>query len=278
MEKRTGVLAYLLISFGLSWGYLFTARLWLGLSLVNPLVQLPMGFAPAVAAVVVRRWVTGEGFRDAGLAVRLRRGWSSYLLAWVGPLPLVAAAVTVAALLGLWKPDLTPLGASGLPEWATPLLLMVAVVPLTPVYWGEEFGWTGYLRPRLFAGRPAASVAATGLIWAVWHYPLAFLGYIQFGDVVLGLAVWTMSFMFQEVVLAWLWARSGSVWAPSLAHAGNNMVLSLLTGELLSKLGATATTLLMALPIGAVAAWILLTGRLGTGRRAAPRPAGYAYR
>ena len=83
LKRRTRVLAYLLICFALSWGYLFTARLWLGLSVVNPLVQVPLAIAPAVAAVVVRRWVTGEGFRDAGLAVRLRRGWSSYLLAWV---------------------------------------------------------------------------------------------------------------------------------------------------------------------------------------------------
>ncbi|GAA4495306.1 hypothetical protein GCM10023191_035830 [Actinoallomurus oryzae] len=113
MKTRTGVLAYLLISCGLSWGYLFTARPAVGLSLVNPLVRL-------VA---------------------------------------VAAAVTVAAALGLWQPDLAPLGVSGLPEWASPLLLMAAVIPLTPFYWGEEFGWTSHLRPRLFAGRPVASVA-----------------------------------------------------------------------------------------------------------------------
>ncbi|MCO6010242.1 hypothetical protein NE236_35290 [Actinoallomurus purpureus] len=73
-----------------------------------------------------------------------------------------------------------------------------------------------------------------------------------------------MSFVFQEVILAWLWSRSGSVWAPSLAHAGNNMVLSLLTGQLLSHsgLGVTATTLIMSVPIIAVGGWILLTGRL----------------
>ena len=60
----------------------------------------------------------------------------------------------MATALGLWKPDLSPLGTSGLPEWASPLLLMAVAIPLTPVYWGEEFGWTSYLRPRLFGGRP----------------------------------------------------------------------------------------------------------------------------
>lgn len=58
------------------------------------------------------------------------------------------------------------------------------------------------------------------------------------------------------------------------------MVLSLLTGELLSNggLGVTATTLLTAVPIGAVAVWVVLTGRLGRGRPGVPRSPGYAYR
>ncbi|MBP2336524.1 hypothetical protein [Saccharothrix coeruleofusca] len=29
------------------------------------------------------------------------------------------------------------------------MAVLLAVPVLTPVYWGEEFGWTGYLRQRL---------------------------------------------------------------------------------------------------------------------------------
>ncbi|GAB3965642.1 CPBP family intramembrane metalloprotease [Actinoallomurus acanthiterrae] len=266
--------AFLLIAFGVTWAYLFTARLALGLSLVNPLVQLPMGFAPAIAAVIVRRWITREGFADAGLAPRWRKAWPSFLVAWLAPPVFVAVGVGAAAVVGLWHLDLSPLNrvVSGLPGWAVPLVLMAVAVVLTPVYWGEEFGWTSYLRPRLFPDRPVASVLTTGLIWAVWHYPLAVLGYVRYGHLAVGLAVWTVSFIFQEVLLAWLWSRSGGVWAPSLAHAGNNMVLSLLTGQLLSAdgLGATASTAIMSVPIVAVGGWILLTGRLPASRPAAP--------
>src|SRR5919112_1500046 len=96
------------------------------------LVLLPFAFAPAVGALVVRRWVTLEGFRDAGLRLELRRCWRSYLVAWPAPLE-----------------EMVP----GLPGWAFVALLMLVIPLLAPVYWGEEFGWTGYLRSRILPGR-----------------------------------------------------------------------------------------------------------------------------
>src|ERR671910_2765317 len=77
--KTKGVLAYLLLVFGLAWSTIFVARLLLALSLENSLVQIPIAFSPAIAAVIVRGWITKEGFGDAGLALHLRRGWAFYL-------------------------------------------------------------------------------------------------------------------------------------------------------------------------------------------------------
>ncbi|MGW0431746.1 CPBP family intramembrane glutamic endopeptidase [Micromonospora sp. NPDC003197] len=264
--QRKGLPVFLAISFGGAWSYLLVARLVFDWSLVNALVQLPFAFAPAIAAVVVRRWVTREGFGDAGLALRLRQGWCYYLIAWLGPLLLVAATVGLAGALGLWDGDLSSLDelAPGLPGWAAVLALMAGVLLLTPFYWGEEFGWTSYLRLRIFVDRPLLSVTVTGLIWAVWHYPLAFLGYIEFDNVLLGLLVWTVSFLCQEMILAWLRLRSDSIWAPSLAHAGNNMVLSMLTGMLLAgggKIDEIGLILLTAVPMAAICGWLLVSGQ-----------------
>ncbi|CCH31616.1 CAAX amino terminal protease family [Saccharothrix espanaensis DSM 44229] len=247
----------MLISFGFAWAGMAGAWL-LGFSLTNPLVQLPFGFAPALAAFVVRRWVTREGFADAGLALRLRQAWRHYLAAWLGPFALVVVMLATAAACGLWQPAWPTAG-----EWAFVGVLVLIVPLLTPVYWGEEFGWTSYLRLRLVPDRPVAATLATGLIWAVWHYPLAFFGYIEFGNVVVGLAVWTVSFLCQEVILGWLRISSGTVWPASLAHAGNNMVLALLTGAVLGEhLDATTTTVVMTVPLALAAGWIVLTGRL----------------
>jgi hypothetical protein len=79
--KTRGVLAYLLLAFGLAWSTIFVARLLLGLSLENSLVQIPIAFSPAIAAVIVRGWITKEGFGDAGLVPNLRRAWPYYLVA-----------------------------------------------------------------------------------------------------------------------------------------------------------------------------------------------------
>ncbi|WP_110946325.1 CPBP family intramembrane glutamic endopeptidase [Streptomyces avicenniae] len=274
--RRRGLTAFFAISFGGAWLWVLGAHA-MGQSLVNPLVQIPFAFMPAIGAVVARRWVTREGFADAGLRLRLRAAWPYYIGAWLGPLAITAGAAGVAVLLGLWDGDLEPLRAAipGVPWWLA-VLLLVSVMPLlAPVYWGEEFGWTSYLRPRIGGGRPLRSVLLTGLIWAVWHYPLAFVGYVEFGNVAAGLLLWTGSFLLQEMLLAWLYLRSGSIWTAALAHAGNNMVLSLLLGVLLGDedggagLGAETLTWLPAVPMAGLCAWLLL-------RRSFQQPSGEA--
>ncbi|MFC9999374.1 CPBP family intramembrane glutamic endopeptidase [Nocardia sp. NPDC127526] len=271
VSNPVGVAVFLLIAFGISWLWLLFAVVWLGFSVINPIVQLPMGVAPAIAALVVRRWVTREGFADAALPLRFRERRWWYLIAWLGPLALAVASIATAVMIRLWWPDSSWLSSDfDIPITGLTPILLVAAIVLTPLYFGEEFGWTGYLRPRLFPGRPIASVTATGLIWASWHYPLAFIGYVHFGNVFAGLGVWTMSLLFQEVILTWLYLRSRSIWVPSLAHAGNNLVLSLLVGDLLAgTLGDTLVTALLAAPLGVTAGWIVCTGRL---RKAVTRP------
>lgn len=263
-SRAKGVIAFILLAFGLAWAGMFIARLGLGLSLVNPLVQLAgLAFTPAIAAFVVRKWVTKEGFADTGMKLRLRGNVGLYLGAWLGPLAFVAVGLAVAVLFGMWEFDASAFALiPGQPVWLSLGVLMLVVIVLTPIYWGEEYGWTSYLRLRLMPERPLISTLATGLIWAVWHYPLAFLGYIEFDNVVLGLAVWTVSFMFQEMILTWLRLRSGSVWPASLAHAGNNMVLALLIGTALGDDGAIAHTLIGTVPMVALALWLLFSGRL----------------
>ncbi|MEJ2852311.1 MULTISPECIES: CPBP family glutamic-type intramembrane protease [unclassified Saccharothrix] len=264
--RTSGVRVFLLLSFGLAWAGMIGAAV-LGFSTANPLVQLPFAFAPAIAALVVR-W-RGEGFADAGLRLLFRQAWWHYLLAWLAPFAFAAASMGVAVLLGF---TLEPV------PWWLYAVLLAGVPLLTPVYWGEEFGWTSYLRLRLFPDRPTTSTLATGLVWAVWHYPLAFTGYVEFDNVVLGLAVWTVSFLCQEVLLSWLRLASGTVWTASLAHAGNNMVLSLLLGAMLPGVDALAVTVVLTVPMAIVAGWLLVTGRTGERRPAGARRAAVASR
>src|SRR3989304_6048101 len=160
-DSMKGTLAYLVLAFGLAWlAWEIPIRL-LG---VQPgpaaqLILLPGGLAPAVAAFIVRRWVTRQGFADAGLRLNLRRSWRVYLVAWLHPLAIIGVVVILAAGLGVSQPDFT-LGraletlapgaapAGGLPPalWLIiPVQLLITSVVVSPLLFGEEFGWRGYL-------------------------------------------------------------------------------------------------------------------------------------
>jgi hypothetical protein len=56
------------------------------------------------------------------------------------------------------------------------------------------------VRRRVDGGFPPAREVRDG--WAAWHYPLAFLGYIDYSGVVAGPALWTLSFLCQETIPA----------------------------------------------------------------------------
>ena len=280
-QRSRGILAYLAISFGLAWA-LWAVPL-LSLAPGDPLLQfaiLPGAFAPAIASLVVRRWVTGEGFADAGLRPRLRRGWRYYLFALLWPLGAAVIIVVLGAALGLSRPDFTVVRAMGeiapgadapaflVALWpVVPVQLLVVAVLATPVLWGEEFGWRGYLQVRLLADRPLLAAVATGLIWGAWHYPLMIFGGYNFPDDRLaGLVVFPVSAVLLSIIFGWLMLRTGSVWAPSLAHAatnvvGSSLVLLLFFGGpnwiLLSSVGVLAWV-----PLGALCLWIVATGRL----------------
>lgn len=260
MERR-GVLVFLLIAFGLAWAGVLVAVL-AGASMENPLVQLPIAFSPAIAAFVVRRWVTREGFRDAGLAPRIRQAKAYYLLALAGPVLIVAAIIALAGALGLYDPDGTPL-----PEPLSLLGVLGVAVATAPIFFGEELGWRSYLQQRV-SRQPLRAVLITGVIWGVWHYPLAFTDYVEYANPLLGLTTWTLQAVLLAVILAWLFVRSRSVWVPCVAHAGNNMIISAISGPLLiegSGLDPATVDLLGLVPLGAIAAWIVVSGQLNRG-------------
>jgi hypothetical protein len=91
---RRGILVFLAIAFALSWLPFIPA-----LFGAEPAGAFLMPIAPTIAAVVVRKWVTREGFGDAGLRPRLRH-WRLYLLAAGWPILTTLVSVPLAILFG----------------------------------------------------------------------------------------------------------------------------------------------------------------------------------
>jgi len=235
-KNAKGIIVFLLIAFGIAWLDLLVIWL-LGIgspegtesAQANPLfivLGLPVTFAPAIAAFVVRKWITGEGFADAGLKPRLRKGWSYYLYALLFPVIVLPIAVALWAMAKTAQPDLSVLSL----ESVLPLLVMALVMTL--FYFGEEFGWRGYLQLRLAPERPLVAAALTGLIWGVWHYPMVLLGFL--GPVnMLALLLYPINSVFISIFYGWLRARSESVWPVCLAHAVEDSITSGMLGLLM---------------------------------------------
>lgn len=214
--RRRGVATYLALAFGLAWAPFLAVPLGLDTG-----AALLMPWAPAIAGVAVRRWVTREGFGDAGLRPNPGR-WPLYLVALAWPFAAHPLRVALACALGLAPPGFT--FPWGLAAPSPRDLLAWALLPLAvaPILFGEEFGWRGYLQVRLLTGRPLAAAVATGVLWGVWHYPLALLGGGPVPGVAGSLLLYPLVTTVSSVFLGWLRRRSGSVWAPSVAHAANN--------------------------------------------------------
>jgi uncharacterized protein len=199
------------------------------------LFLVPGACCPALATFVVRKWITREGFDD--LKLRLGGGrWALYPLAWLLPLFVVGGMAALGVALGLGTPDFSLEQAiaaqstgrdlsmmRGLGLMIVPQVLLTALIA-TPILFGEEFGWRGFLQRRLFPNSLAASSLATGLIWAVWHYPLILRGYNYPDQPVLGAALFTVFTVLLSYIFGWFYRRSGSIWCNSLAHAATNAV------------------------------------------------------
>lgn len=284
MTKRKGVIAYLLVAFGTAWT-LWEVAFRLGISMSSPLFQLaivPGAFAPAVAALVVRKWITREGFADAGLGLDVRK-WPYYVVAWLLPLAVVGCIVIAAVLLRLGTPDFSlvrgieyisrSVGRVPAHVPSHPWLLLailpanaILAISATPVLFGEEFGWRGYLQLRLFRDRPLPSAVVTGVIWAVWHYPLLLRGYDFPENRLAGLLVFPVSTIFLSIIFGWLRLKTGSIWSAALAHSATNAIgvsLSmLLFGGGASLLFVSFLGILGWIPLGALSAWIVFAGQL----------------
>jgi len=283
-NSTRGIVVYLLIAFAMAW-FFWCIPLLFGLTLRSPsyfLFLLSGAFSPAVAGVVVRKWVTHEGFSDAGLRLNFRNNRRYYLIAWLLPLVVVAVILLLAVVFRISTPDfsleraMNTLASGRNPLEIVPRALrfplvgvlqaLVISIIAAPILWGEEFGWRSYLQIRLMAHRPVLAAIFTGVIWGIWHYPINLQGYNYPDNRILGLFIFPVFTVLLSIIFGWLRLKTGSIWSACLAHAATNAIVGGLTIFLF--MGAPNwvfvgyTGILSWIPLGGVCAWIILTGQL----------------
>ena len=197
------VLVYILITFGLTWLYsllivypIANGEALNGIpALATQLAVAAAMFCPAIG-VLLTRLITKEGFTNAWLRPHIKSNVKTYLLAWFGPAVLTFAGMVIYFLLFPKNLDLSfsyftaALESTGAPVETLPIpigllmavqciqALFLAPIMNFPTCFGEEWGWRGYLLPKVsrhFSTVPTLLI--TGVIWGLWHAPMTIIGH-----------------------------------------------------------------------------------------------------
>ena len=182
-------------------------------------------YAPALAAVVMRVFISKEGLRRAlGPLPSLKIGLAAVLL----PLALVLILVAIVTMINIGEP--TP----GKPMGSLLAILTFVGVPIgTMLAFGEEFGWRGYLLPKLLPLGEVKAALIVGLVWGPWHLPVLIVG-LNYPEqpITAVLAVFLLSATLLSLLHTRFYVASGySLIAVSLLHGSLNTFSDRLTDQ-----------------------------------------------
>jgi len=203
-------------------------------------------FGPAISNILTRL-LTKEGKNDLFIQPHFNnRRWVMYLAAWLLPAILTIAGTVIFFLLfpGYFDSELTmlrdQLSQTGSMKNLNPWFIIVAqtfqsllLAPLLnaiPTF-GEEFGWRGYLQPKLMPLGGRKAVLLVGVIWGVWHWPIILMGHNYgsgyFGAPFLGPLAMVWFTVSLSVIYAWITIKAKNFWPAVIAHGAGNGIASL---------------------------------------------------
>jgi membrane protease YdiL (CAAX protease family) len=126
------------------------------------------------------------------------------------------------------------------PSFATFLVIMLFNGTLSALL--EEIAWRGFLVPKLMEFTSFTNTALiTGLVWAVWHYPLIIFSNVRLGNtpLIYSLVCFTIFAVGVSFATAWLRMKSGSVWTAALLHGSHNVFMLHVFNTLTTDSGGT---------------------------------------
>ncbi|MCR4806188.1 MAG: CPBP family intramembrane metalloprotease [Lachnospiraceae bacterium] len=206
-------------------------------------------FFPALC-VFFTRLITREGLKGSYLNFDLKKGkYKYYLLAWFAPavVTLLGMIIYFVCFMGDFSYDMkfmidtyTKQGISGItPDAARKSAISQAItaVVIGPVIncitcFGEEWGWRGYLLPKLKDRlKTLPLLVVTGIIWGLWHLPLTLMGhnygmdyegYPYLGVLAMVIFCFSIGTLFSYVTL-----KTGSCVPAIIGHGAVNSIASL---------------------------------------------------
>lgn len=89
-------------------------------------------------------------------------------------------------------------------------------------------GWRGLLAPELSKSLSFSQVSLiSGLIWAVWHWPVMLLGFYNNPEVPIGYQVmfFSLCILSMSVVMTYIRYQTSSLWPAVVFHMSHNAFL-----------------------------------------------------
>ena len=200
----------------------------------NALYPIVGMFGPMLAAIFMRLFVSREGLRGS---LGFRQPVRYYLWAVFVPIVYLTAISLVLVLIGKAQ---FALPEGGMPAYLLPVMALL-LIPECIVAFGEEYGWRGYLLPRLMPLGEIAASLILGVIWSLWHLPVLLAGLLYGGNTP-WLVVLVFIFTVTMVTFAYTWLSTASHYSSALASIfhgsfnwfGNRLKTFLVSGSLLS--------------------------------------------
>ena len=199
-------------------------------TLVNTALTAALMFFPAIG-VLITRLFTREGFKNAMLHLNLKGNVRYYLIGWFGPMALTLLGTVIYFVvcpseftLTTYKATMAAQPMSSAMFWALQAVLM-CVAPLLNLIpcFGEEWGWRGYLLPKVAQRMKfLPSVLLTGFIWGIWHAPIIVAGHNYGmgypGYPWAGVAAMCVFCIVVGTLFSYITLKTKSCWPAVLAH------------------------------------------------------------
>ena len=238
--KQHALLAYMLLTFGLTWPWMVAEVLGsrgivpfrLTLSGVGIFLTLFVAYGPTLAALLITSIIGGRAAVRTLLGRLLiwRVGWRWYAAAIGLPGLISLGAITLATVRGAPVEPLPPF------SWGMLLTLPLAFLVRGSIN-GEEIGWRGFALPQLQSRWNALAASLwLGTVWALFHLPIFFVqGASLLGsqndmnplafliDVVAGavLMTWLFNQTQGSLLIAYLYHAAVNTWTTEIFHLNN---------------------------------------------------------
>ena len=208
-------------------------------TLINTALTAMLMFFPTIG-VLITRLVTREGFKNAMLRLNLKGNVRYYLMGWFGPMVLTLLGAVIYFAVCPSEFTLTSyhamMATQPIPPaafWALQvvLMLMAPLLNLIPCF-GEEWGWRGYLLPKVAQRMKfLPTVLLTGFIWGIWHAPIIVAGH-NYGMNYPGYPWWGIIAMcifciVGGTLFSYITLKAKSCWPAVFAHGALNGTASI---------------------------------------------------